>query len=323
MDICLCDISALEVIRSSGKLLPEFLERPRTSRLDGCVVPSSVELDDLVAGLGLRSTPMHLLVPDGGSTHPRPGVVRHRRAAALPRGSLIRLSRNVLVAGPELALCQLAARGDYDLVDVAQLAFELCGTYLLDQDPNSWKGFVNNDVSATSVRRIEAMTRSLKGTPGAAKLASVLPYVLDASHSPMETVLALLLVLPQRLGGLGLKGAAMNHELAGVNRKIDLAFPASKAGLEYKGKLYHSIEQSERDDRRQNEIIGRGWTILNVWYEDLVDDLLFSRLEEAVLRTFGHRFRPGNAFWGRQKLLRSRLVPDLRCLLQVSVNFVT
>ena len=229
----------------------------------------------------------------------------------------------MLVAGPELALCQLAARGDYDLVDVAQLAFELCGTYLLDQDPNSWKGFVNNDVSATSVRRIEAMTRSLKGTPGAAKLASVLPYVLDASHSPMETVLALLLVLPQRLGGLGLKGAAMNHELAGVNRKIDLAFPASKAGLEYKGKLYHSIEQSERDDRRQNEIIGRGWTILNVWYEDLVDDLLFSRLEEAVLRTFGHRFRPGNAFWGRQKLLRSRLVPDLRCLLQVSVNFVT
>ena len=314
MDICLCDISALEVIRSSGKLLPELLDRPRSSRLDGCGAPGAVELEDLVAGLGLRSTPVHLLVPDGGSTHAHPGVVRHRRTAALPRGSLIRLSRNVLVASPELALCQLAARDDFDLVDMAQLAFELCGTYLLDQDPNSWKGFVNNDISATSVRRIETMARSLKGFPGVARLSSMLPYVLDASRSPMETVLAMLLVLPQRLGGLSLKGAAMNFELAGVDRKIDLAFPALKVGLEYKGKLYHAIEQSERDDRRQNEIIGRGWTILNVWHEDLVDELLFSRLEDAVLRTLGCRFRPSSAFWDRQKLLRSRLVPGLRNL---------
>lgn len=90
-------------------------------------------------------------MPDGVSTHGRPGVARHRRRAALPRGSLIRVAPNVLVTGPELTLCQLAVRGDYDLVDVAKLAFELCGTYLLDQAPNSWQGFVNNEVSATTV----------------------------------------------------------------------------------------------------------------------------------------------------------------------------
>ena len=146
MDICLCDISALEHVRSSGTLLPELLDRPRASRLEGCGVPGGVELDDLVVGLGLRTRPVHLLVPDGVSTHGRPGVARHRRRAALPRGSLIRVAPNVLVTGPELTLCQLAVRGDYDLVDVAKLAFELCGTYLLDQDPSSWQGFVNNEV---------------------------------------------------------------------------------------------------------------------------------------------------------------------------------
>ena len=314
MSICLCDISALEVIRSSGKLLPELLERPRTSRLDDCVVPGATELEDLLAGLGLRSRPVHLLVPDGTSTHRRDGVVRHRRSVGLPRGALISLSPDVLAAGPELALCQLAARDDSDFVDVAQAAYELCGTYLLDQDPDSWKGFVNNDVSATTVRRIESMTRSLKGSPGVSKLRSMLPYTLDSSRSPMETALAMLFVLPQRLGGLGLKGAVMNHSAVGTERKIDLAFPNLKVGLEYKGKLYHTIEQSGRDDRRQNELASRGWTILNVWHEDLVEDALYSRLESSALGALGYRFRPGAAFRERQRLLRCKLIPGLRRL---------
>lgn len=235
MDICLCDISALEHVRSSGTLLPELLDRPRASRLEGCGVPGGVELDDLVVGLGLRTRPVHLLVPDGVSTHGRPGVARHRRRAALPRGSLIRVAPNVLVTGPELTLCQLAVRGDYDLVDVAKLAFELCGTYLLDQDPNSWQGFVNNEVSATTVSRIGAAARSLKGSKGVARINSMLPYVLDSSHSPMETALAMLLVLPQRLGGIGLRGARMNYAISGTNRLMDLAFPGDRVGLEYKG----------------------------------------------------------------------------------------
>lgn len=312
MGICLCDISALEHVRSSGTLLPELLDRPRASRLEGCGVPGGVELDDLVVGLGLRTRPVHLLVPDGVSTHGRPGVARHRRRVALPRGSLIRVAPNVLVTGPELTLCQLAVRGDYDLVDVAKLAFELCGTYLLDQDPNSWQGFVNNEVSATTVSRIGVAARSLKGSKGVARINSILPYVLDSSHSPMETALAMLLVLPQKLGGIGLKGARMNYAISGTNRLMDLAFPGDRVGLEYKGKQYHAIEQSGRDDRRQNEIAGRGWTILNVWHEDLCDDNLFALLEDSLLRALGHRFRPSAAFYERQRLLRSRLVPGLR-----------
>ena len=295
-------------------LLPELLERPRTSRLEGCGVAGGIELEDLVAGLGLRSSPVHLLVAEGGSTHARPGVVRRRRTVPLPRGSLIRLSRDALVTSPEFTLCQLAARDDFDLVDVAQVAYELCGTYLLDQDPNSWKGFVNNDISATSVRRIETMARSLKGSKDVARTASVLPYVLDSSHSPMETVLAMLITLPQRLGGIGLKGAAMNHVASGTNRLIDLAFPGGKVGLEYKGRLYHAIEQSGRDDRRQNEVVGRGWTILNVWHEDLCDDHLFAQLEKSLFGALGYRFRPSGAFCERQKALRSRLVPGIRGL---------
>lgn len=301
-------------MRSSGMLLPELLERPRSSQLEGCGIPGGVELEDLLAGTGVRTSPVHLMVANGGSTYGRPGVVRHRRAHALPRGSLVRVGRGVLAAGPELALCQVAARDDHDLVDVAQLAYELCGTYLLDQDPNSWKGFVNNDVSATTVRRIESVARALKGERGIKTVNEALPFVVDGAHSPMETTLAMLLALPRRVGGLGIGGIAMNHEVKSIGRKIDAAFPKKKVGLEYKGKLYHTIEQSGRDDRRQNEIVGRGWTILNVWYEDLVDDLLFQRLVSSLLQALEIRVRPAETFWAKQRLLRSCLVPGLKRL---------
>lgn len=308
MDICLCDISAIEAMRSSGMLLPELLERPRSSQLEGCGIPGGVELEDLLAGTGVRTSPVHLMVANGGSTYGRPGVVRHRRAHALPRGSLVRVGRGVLAAGPELALCQAAARDDHDLVDVAQLAYELCGTYLLDQDPNSWKGFVNNDVSATSVAKLLRFLESSCGEYGVPLVRKALGYVRDGSHSPMETVLALLLGLPRSVGGLGIKGISMNRRVRGLDRKIDVALEAYKAGLEYKGRAYHTIEQSARDDRRQNEIVGSGWTILNVWYEDLANDYLFSVLVDSLFKIMGRRYVANDRFLVRQEILRRRLL---------------
>ena len=60
MDICLCDISALEHVRSSGTLLPELLDRPRASRLEGCGVPGGVELDDNAKTVTLDGEPVAL-----------------------------------------------------------------------------------------------------------------------------------------------------------------------------------------------------------------------------------------------------------------------
>ena len=309
MSICLCDISALEAIRSSGRLLPELLECPRTSRLDGCTVPGGIELDDLLAGLGLRSRPVHLLVPDGSSTRGRPGIARHRRRAPLPRGALIKASRDVRIAGPGLTLCQLAARGDFDLVDVARVAYELCGTYLLDEDPGSWKGFANNDVSATTTAKILRSLDTCACERGAPLVRRSLGFVRDGANSPMETSLALLLGLPRSVGGLGIKGLSMNRSVRGLDRKIDVAIDDYMCGLEYKGRLYHSIEQSARDDRRQNEIVGCGWTILNVWYEDLASDYLFARLVDSLFRTMGRRYVTNERFLQKQRALRLRCMP--------------
>ena len=314
MSICLCDISALEVIRSSGKLVDELLESPRCSSLDGCRAPSALELEDLVAGLGVRTRPIHVLVPRGGPTRAVEGACLHYRAGSVPRGSLIRMRNDVLIAGPELAICQLAARDDIDLVGLAKIVFELCGTYLLDQDEASWKGFINIERPVTSIAQIERTLAGLGRVHGSVMLRKALSVAVEGAHSPMETVLAMLLTMPRIEGGLGIKGLFLNYPVnTGSTRAIiDAAIPALKVGLEYKGRAYHTIEQSGRDDRRQNGLVGLGWTILNVWNEDLKDDLLFERLQAALFRALDYRFRPSRGFNAAQWRLRHRLVPGHR-----------
>ena len=52
-------------------------------------------------------------------------------------------------------------------------------------------------------------------------------------------------------------------------------------------------------------------TILNVWYEDLISDLLFNRLVSDLVRAMGVRLRiRTDAFKPRQLALRARLLPN-------------
>lgn len=314
MSICLCDISALEAIRSSGKLVGELMDHPRTSSLDGCRAPNAAELDDLLVGLGVRTRPVHVLTPEGSSTHRQLGVVRRRCTCRLPRASLLKVEEGILVASPELLIVQMAELGNVDEVELAQLASELCGTYLLDPNKESWEGFTNIDKAVCSLARIGGTLGAFGKMRGATKLRRALAGAVEGSHSPMETVLALLMTLPRSVGGMGFSGVVMNYKVNTGNSYylVDLAFPKLRVGLEYNGLQYHAIEQSARDDRRQNELIGQGWTIINVWIDDLKDPVKFARLISSLMRTMGRRTRPGDAFLKRQANLRKRLVPGCR-----------
>ena len=314
MSICVYGITALEILRSSGRLLPDLLECPRTSSLEGCRSASKAELDDLLPRLGAKTRPYQLMVPEGISTYDRSGVCRHRVRGKLPRASLIKAGRHVLVPTPELVFCQMATVGEHDEMDLALLGMELCGTYVLDVSPDSWKGFTNLSEQIASRERIAKCLDSYAGMTGAPKARRALSLVLDGSNSPMETVLAVLITFPTKLGGCGLKGAALNYRvvLDDQTRMIDIAFPDKKVGLEYKGRAYHTIEQSGRDDRRQNGLVGSGWTIINVWYEDLADPVLFENLISAICRSLGVRLRISVAgYANKRQILRSKTIPGL------------
>lgn len=308
---CVCGITALEVYRAMGQRLPEILDRPRTSRLAGCSIPPRVHLSDDMARLGAGAGPYHLLLLDKRSCHRRPDIVCHTapRIAATPR-SLIRLEGGPLIVSPEQLLLDLAAQRSYDDIDLLLIAFELCGTYVLDA---SWDGFTNVDRAATSRARLMRYAERARGRRGAARAGRIASLVIDGSHSPMETVMAMLFCLPHRLGGMGFQNGRLNERIktADGTRWVDLAFPEGY-GLEYQGRSYHSVERTGRDAQRQHHLIGAGMTTINVWYQDLAELHHFERLASDLAAAPGVRIRVrARNFTQRRAVLRARVLPSL------------
>ena len=309
--LAICNISALEIYRASGRLLPNLLEHPRTSKLDGCGMPPRVFLANEMTLLGATSHPYHLLVPNDSHRNPRDDVRCHAISRQLPPRSLIALRENVLISSPELLFTELAAESDMNEVELALLGYELCGTYLLD---SSWDGLTLTDAPCCSKQNIQRIINHCAGVRGRQKAQRALNLVHDASRSPMESSLCALFTFPRSMGGLGIDGAELNGPVSTPlgPRRVDVLFRSLNVGLEYKGKKYHSIQQAARDDRRQNSIVGTGVHILLVWYEDLVQKHLFKQLIDAFARTAKLRIRVRSPqFEKRQNLLRIQLMPRI------------
>lgn len=177
-----------------GRRLPDVLDRPRTSRLAGCSTPPRARLADGMARLGVGEGPYHLLLPDKRLCHRRSDIVCHTapRIAAAPR-ALIRLDDDLLIASPEQLFLELAAQSAYGDIDLLLIGFELCGTYVLDK---SWDGFTNVDRAVTSGGRLGLYADRARGRRGAGRARLLASLVIDGSHSPMETVMAMLFCLP-------------------------------------------------------------------------------------------------------------------------------
>lgn len=311
MTYCISDISAVELYRAHGRLLPRLLDGRRTAKLPPLALPHPAMLEEEMTRLGVLRAPYHVLAPYGGQTKGRGDIVIRQRRAALPRRGLVAVGRDVLSVSPELMFSQLGACSELDLVDMVELGYELCGTYVMDR---SWDGYTPTGSCTTNRSRLLRMADHEAGQRGIRSVRQAAGLVVDGSHSPMETVLAMLFTLPRRLGGLGVPGASMNHHVltAVGDRWIDVAFPSLRCGLEYKGRRPHGIERTQRDDRRQNEIAGSGMVTLNVWYEDLRDPRLFQQLVDSFAKVAGIRLRVrSDGFAAAQDRLRMRLLPHL------------
>lgn len=317
MSVCIFGESALEFMRSSGRLAPEFLDRPRTQKLDGCGISPKAMFADDMERLGVKTRPVHILVSKESGARSRDDIVCHRSAAELPPRSLIYVNRDVLVTSPALTFLHLATvdlhkKRQRTVEELAMIGLELCGTYLLD---DSWDGLTNTAKPLTSVGQITRVLDAMPGAPGVVRAREALVLVGDGSNSPMESVLCALLTWPRRLGGYALGPVSLNHRVstADGDRYVDVAFPGHKVGLEYKGRKFHAIEQAGRDDRRQNKLVGSGWTILNVWYEDIVEEHLYNQLVADVACAMGIRLRiRSGSFDARRNVLRMQLIPAFK-----------
>lgn len=263
---------------------------------------------------GVKAKPYHVLVDRPEAWRQRDDLVCHKLTGSGSGASFIRVSPDLFVVSPELMFMELAASGEFDLLDLVEIGYEFCGTYVLD---SSWDGYTTTDRPITSVRALTRAAKAWSPRHGARLALDALRHIHDGSHSPLESDVAVLLSYERRRGGLGLGPMVLNARVDTPDgpRYVDILFPDAKVGVEYKGKRYHSVEQSARDDRRQNALVGMGYAIINVWYEDIVEDHLFEQLVQSIFRALGRRYRVrSDAFAARQRLLRMRLLPRFRRL---------
>lgn len=327
MDIFVSGRSSLELLRRSRvddrvAAVPTGLRRVRRTacpyeRLGGIAVDrlSSLLLID-------EARPLHLHAPDPGHRVRHRLVVSDVCSVEFPATAFLRLSSELLRPGshglaidvPQLSLLQLARdrqrrmrNGSLEscaaLVDLAEFASEMCGSYGRDpQDP--LRGGCAYGLKPTwSLDDFSGFLSGCSHMRGVALALQAVRLAVEGTASPMESLLALLLSLPPELGGVGLEKPLANRPLdlgpsgRGVQHRQlrpDLHFPDLGLALEYDSGEWHDLAAQRREDvRRLQDYAALGIVACPVVFEDLrtpaAAEALLARLISSASRRMGKR----------------------------------
>ena len=124
---------------------------------------------------------------------------------------------------------------------------EFCGAYSLSAGETR---SARKRAPITNTAFLKSYVENCTGERGIAEAQRALRYVEDGSESPRETMVALLLDLPARLGGCGDPPPKMNYAIplpknarkATGRRSLrcDLLWPEEKLAIEYDSDLHHT-----------------------------------------------------------------------------------
>ena len=204
--------------------------------------------------------------------------------------SYFKISDDLYCATPELCFLQLARERSFE--ELVFVGNELCG------------GFVGNEThlealtTTKQIQRLIAKAGNLHGTENAKTALSVL---VDSCDSPMEALLAALLSVSVRHGGLGLRILAnykieLSDEARNLYRhnycKLDMFAPKYNLAFEYDSNQYHTnAARINEDARRRNALELMGIHIVTVTNEQLKNPRAFAAFEQLVYSLTGKRYR--------------------------------
>lgn len=254
-------------------------------------------LATILGGLGIDELPLHLMVNDRSLRRKTTSIITHYYQRALPEGSFCQIDTDVFVSSPELTLAQLSL--ELPLIDVLEIALEFCGGYALN--PNTERGF-DDRPPLTNAARLAAFGKRIKGRHGAKTLAPILPYLVDDSASPMESIVLMLLSLPSKLGGYQLPLPLHNesvpiteHAHSHTKRKnliCDLYWEDCKLDVECDSTLYHSSkEQLGIDSDRRIILDAMKYAYVGITWWQLEHEDEFENVVQAIRKAMGLRTR--------------------------------
>lgn len=296
--VCLYGYSALEFWRAA----PGARATDHPVPDPGCLALPQSGLDVLQKASGLMAPlrlPVETLVSERSARRNANNVRMRYCAIPLPTGSLVRAGRHVLVPTPELCFLQMARA--LSLHELIQLGFELCGTYAPPAPDTEY--LRTRTTPLTTVERMASLVALLPGAAGHKRAMRALEFVRDNARSPMETVSAMLLGLPRRIGGKGLPGMALNYrvDLDRQGQKLahrsyllcDLFWPEARLDVEYEGREFHSGEHNMASDKnRANALKHMGVSTISLFDEHMRDEDALDTVVADIARILRFRIRP-------------------------------
>ena len=240
-----------------------------------------------------------------------PLVVSHCCALELPARSICRIAHGVFVVSPELCFIQMAMIFK-DKRELVEWGYELCGDYELPV--NGEEDYRERD-PLVCVDEIGAVIASMTGMHGSLAARWALGYVRDGSRSPMETAHVMMLVLPKRMGGLGVRDLFMDycidipHDLRRLTRRgyvvCDAYVPKAHLDVEYNGFHHDEERRKVEDEERRNVLEAMGFHVKVLTKAAFFDACSFRRHVLSIMAVLHMRTNNlPNGFWDSQEKLR-------------------
>lgn len=237
--------------------------------------------------------PIHLLAPKREQRRVQGGYRCHSVGACEAPGLFIPISNEALIGTPALCLVQMA--GVLDDLSWLMLAYEFCGSYVLD--PAAPKGFMSREPLTSAAELLELANRLSKNR-GPGRVRRLTRYLADGSASPKETDIALALALPRSMGGYGFSLPQLNRPvqlqpqgraLYGCSHcKCDLFWPG--VDVEYDSDEEHAGEQGgAHDSLRAAALAIEGIEVVHLYRKNLASLAAFDAAAAMVGAKIGER----------------------------------
>ena len=198
----------------------------------------------------------------------------------------LQVREGLYIARPEACLMQLATT--CSTVDLAFLASELCACYSIEADE------IHKREPVCTKQGIVEYLAECHNAHGQAGLERIIPYILEGSISPMQSVLALMLCLPVRWGGYGfampqlnssIEVPALSIDAEMYNCSPDLLWPARKLVVQYEGARWGTDwERSVSAQRMHNDLVAAGYTVLEMSDDQLLSTGVMDGLAAYIAR---------------------------------------
>ncbi len=210
-------------------------------------------IEAVLSNIAEETESTHITVSGHNARFRNNGKKVHSCQPALPSGAVI-MRNGSSVASPELLFLELASK--LSMHQLILLGLQLCS------HPSG-----NHAMAITTKQKLRAFLAKASGHRGHRKALRAARYVENGSASIMESLVYMTLTLPYVLGGYGLNGVLLNHEIklnneAQVNLGqdccfADLYYKQAKLAVEYESFAFHSSPSEQGKDMVRSAVLER------------------------------------------------------------------